>query len=275
MRFLFIIIICGIFAPSFAQDSTNNLLSESELELKAMFDRFYTVSDSINKEQLVDSILIEFNEALSLENSFTYEWEMLDKIGRISSEDQRMKVFTWHYPVDKDHYKYYGFIQLGLKKGRVEVFQLNDNLVERNRADKLDQSVENWHGKLYYSIIVNGYKRNTYYTLLGMDYNNSMSNLKTIETLIIRRNQPVFTQDLYFDGSDYRDRAVLEYSSQLAISVRYNSTLNQIVFDHLVPLHPVYSGNYEFYGPDGSYDGLEFSNGLWTIQMDVDARNLY
>jgi hypothetical protein len=275
MRILFIIIISALLIPSFAQNSTNTVLSESELELKEMFDRFYKVSDSINKEQLVDSILAEFSEALSTENSFAYEWRMLDKIGKINSEDQRMKVFTWHHHVDNEQYRYYGFIQLSLTKGRIRVFQLNDNMVDRYRHEKLDQSFENWHGKLYYSIIVNEHKRNTYYTLLGMDYNNSMSNLKTIETLTIKRNQPIFTKEMYSDGTDRKDRTVLEYSSRVAISVRYNSQLDQIVFDHLIPPHPVYSGNYEFYGPDGSYDGMEFENGIWIIRKDVDARNSY
>ena len=70
------------------------------------------------------------------------------------------------------------------------------------------------------------------------------------------------------------DRLVLEYSKQVAISVRYDELTDMITFDHLVPFHPIYERNYEFYGPDGSFDGLEFSDGIWIYQDDIDARNL-
>jgi len=33
--------------------------------------------------------------------------------------------------------------------------------------------------------------------------------------------------------------------------------MNMIIFDHLSPSKPSYTGNYQFYGPDFSYDGLE------------------
>ena len=46
-----------------------------------------------------------------------------------------------------------------------------------------------------------------------------------------------------------------------------------ITYDHLEPLHPIYRNNFEFYGPDGSIDGLEFKEGTWVYQKDIDARN--
>jgi len=70
------------------------------------------------------------------------------------------------------------------------------------------------------------------------------------------------------------DRMVFEYSSQVSMSVRYDPGLKLITCDHLEPLHPIYRNNFEFYGPDGSFDGLEFHNGAWYFQIDIDARNL-
>jgi hypothetical protein len=61
----------------------------------------------------------------------------------------------------------------------------------------------------------------------------------------------------------------------VAITLRYDPDLDLIAFDHLVPFHPVYHNNFEFYGPDGSFDGLEFSNGTWTLKEDIDARLQY
>jgi hypothetical protein len=107
-----------------------------------------------------------------------------------------------------------------------------------------------------------------------MDFNNARSHIKTIETLLIQRQKPVFTRSLFAHGTDHIDRMVLEYSSTVAISVRYEPEMKMITFDHLVPFHPIYNRNYEFYGPDGSFDGLEFRQGKWIFRSDIDARNV-
>ena len=107
-----------------------------------------------------------------------------------------------------------------------------------------------------------------------MDFNNSLSTFKSVEVMAIQRHEPHFVRSLFFNGRDKVDRLVLEYSSQVAISVRYDQSIDMIAFDHLVPTHPIYEKNFEFYGPDGSFDGLEFSGGLWNYRNDIDARNI-
>ena len=57
------------------------------------------------------------------------------------------------------------------------------------------------------------------------------------------------------------------------MSLKYNNELKMIVFDHLSPFESRYQGVYQFYGPDFSYDGLEFNKGIWRLISDVDARN--
>ncbi len=175
---------------------------------------------------------------------------------------------------DPDNYRYFGYIQVAQKKGKVRVYELVDNQKQQRNRQKLEQTIEDWYGKLYYRIIARNYKRKTYYTLLGMDFNNRLSTIKTVEVMEIQRNNPRFTQGFFFNGRDRVDRLVLEYSSQVAVSVRYESQVDMVTFDHLVPLHPIYNGNYEFYGPDGSFDGLEFSAGTWIFRKDIDVRNI-
>ena len=68
-------------------------------------------------------------------------------------------------------------------------------------------------------------------------------------------------------------RFILEYSSEIVISMRFDPRLAMIVFDHIEPFQPILKGNFRFYGPDGSYDGFTFDNGEFIYQKDVDARN--
>jgi hypothetical protein len=166
-------------------------------------------------------------------------------------------------------------MQVNIKRDQVRVFQLTDNLKPQRNVVRLDQSVENWFGKLYYQIIEEDYKRDTYYTLLGMDFNDSRSTIKTIETITLQRRSPKFENEMYLYGNTRQDRMVLEYSAQVSLSVRYDPSIRMITFGHLEPLHPIYRNNFEFYGPDGSFDGLEFKDGSWVYQRDIDARNPY
>jgi hypothetical protein len=246
---------------------------KAETRLEALFNQLY--SDSLSDvEPLMDTIRGEMEGALNMEGSMDFPWNRLDKIGIITSEDLKMRIFSWHVVDDFDHYRYYGFIQVGLKKGKIKLYELKDNGKPQRGVMKLDQKKDDWYGKLYYQVLTNHYKRKTYYTLLGMDFNNSLSTIKSVEVMAIQRNDPHFVRSLFFNGRGFVDRFVLEYSSQVAISVRYDPGTDMITFDHLVPLHPIYEKNYEFYGPDGSFNGLEFSGGHWNYHVDIDARNL-
>jgi hypothetical protein len=212
-------------------------------------------------------------EALAMDGAMEFPWSRLDRIGVILSEDGRLRIFTWHVMADPDHYQYYGYIQVNLRRDQIRIVELKDNLKPQRNLTRLEQTTEDWYGKLYYQIITETYKRNTYYTLLGLDFNDSRSTIKTIETISFQRRSPRFEQGMYLVGEVQQDRMVLEYSSQVSISVRYDPSVRMITYDHLVPLHPIYRNNYEFYGPDGSYDGLKFSDGTWVFQRDIDARN--
>lgn len=268
-----IILLLFISLSVCAQETSYLEFVKTETRLRSMFEELY--SDSLSDtEALLDSIRGQMLEALARPGSMDFPWNRLDKIGIISSEDKLIRIFTWHVMDDFDHYRYFGFVQVGLKKGKTRVYELLDNGKAQRSLFSLDQSVEDWYGKLYYQVLTNTYKRKTYYTLLGMDFNNSLSTIKTVEVIAIQRNEPHFVKSLFFNGRDKVDRLILEYSKQVAISVRYDRSIHMITFDHLVPFHPIYDKNYEFYGPDGSFDGLEFSDGYWNYRDDIDARNV-
>ncbi len=271
----FTVFFCTLLIPLVlcAQEPEYLEFVKSETRLQQLFSRLYTDSLS-DVDAVLDTIRIEMTEALSIQGSMDFPWMHLDKIGIITSEDNRLRIFTWHIMDDFDHYRYFGFIQVGMKKGKSRLYELKDNNKPQRGVMKLDQSREDWYGKLYYQVLTNQYKRKTYYTLLGMDFNSSRSIIKSVEVMTLQRNAPHFESSLFFNGRDKVDRLVLEYSSQVAISVRYDQGTDMITFDHLVPFHPIYENNFEFYGPDGSIDGLEFSGGIWNYQEDIDARNL-
>ena len=270
----FTILIPLLFAVSIqAQKPEYLTLVKSELQLQELFNQVY--SDTLSDVDIVlDSIRAVMRVALSEPGSMDFPWSGLNRIGVVGSEDRIVRVFTWHVRDDPDHYRYFGFIQVGLKKGKVRLYELKDNYKAQRGIMKLDQSIDDWYGKLYYQILTHKYKRKTYYTLLGMDFNDRRSTIKSVEVITLQRNQPRFEKELFFNGRDKVDRVVLEYTNRVSISVSYDPDMQMITYDHLVPLHPIYQNNFEFYAPDGSYSGLEFTDGLWNYHKDVDARNI-
>ena len=65
---------------------------------------------------------------------------------------------------------------------------------------------------------------------------------------------------------------MLQYSQKSSMTLNFNKQKNMIVFDHLSPVDANYSGHYEYYGPDFSYDALLFVDGKWKYQPDIDIR---
>jgi hypothetical protein len=255
------------------QDPAYMELVQKEAELNSLFERLY--SDTLSSpDPLLKQIETIMAEALVLDGAMVFPWSRLDRIGVITSDDGRLRIFTWHVVVDPDRYSYFGYIQMENRRDRIRVFQLKDNMKPQRNLQNLEQTAEDWFGKLYYQIVTEKHKRRIYYTLLGMDFNNTSSTIKTIETISLQRNKPKFEKGLFLYGNTYFDRIVLEYSAQVSMSVRYDESIGMITFDHLEPLHPIYRNNYEFYGPDGSFDGFEFNEGVWIYHKDIDARNL-
>ena len=68
---------------------------------------------------------------------------------------------------------------------------------------------------------------------------------------------------------------MFEWSSDVTMSLRFNDKRNLIIYNHLAPKPGggELSGQFQFYGPDGSYDALELNKDKWSIIEDIDIRN--
>ncbi len=189
-------------------------LVKAESHLHTLFNTLY--SDSLTAaEPLIEEILSIMTGALAMPGAMEYPWSRLDRIGVKTSEDGLIRIFTWHVMDDPDTYRYFGYIQLAQKRGEVSLFPLMDNFRPQRGVYRLEQSAEDWYGKLCYGIITSSVKRKTYYTLLGMDFNNSRSNMKFVEMMVIQRNKPQFVRNSFSNGKDVVDRVVLEYSNYI------------------------------------------------------------
>ena len=257
------------------QESDTVFLKQNEIWLRDAFEKIYNNPYYLPMDSLNNEIISRFEKALSTRESFSYPWNELKAIGKIRSEDNKLNIFTWHIEKNINEYEYYGFIQtIDYKNDSiVRLYFLNDKSGSLKNPETLALNDKKWFGALYYGIHTFVYNRNTYYALFGYDFNNYASRKKLIEILTFTHdNEPEFEGDFHTEF-DRLKRIIFEYSSQVVMTVRYDDKMKMIIMDHLAPFEPIFTNNYRFYSPDGTYDGITFQKGEFFLEHDIDARN--
>lgn len=257
-----------------SNNQVNNELSYYEDSLNHYFTLILTERDDLKKEELNKKILYFFRIALDQESSFLFTFEKLKNVGIIYSPDNKLRIINWNLPYNDRTHKYFGFIQYHKSKREVLTYELNDKSDEINTPEFAILKHDNWYGALYYKIVVNKYRNNVYYTLLGADLNDLLTKKKIIEILYFdNKDFPVFGKQVFKNRNLPVSRVIFEFNAQSNMVLTYDEDKLMIIHDHLSPSRPSLKGRYEFYGPDFSYDGLKFERGIWNTYPDIDVRN--
>ena len=248
-------------------------LTKMEDSIQELFAKIILAKNDIEKLNYNSKLEEIFAELLNKNSSFDYPLNKLKHVSKLSSDDGLLRVITWNIPYTNGIYKYFGFVQLKSKNNSSKVFKLNDHSAKITEAQTKILDYTNWYGALYYKILSNTYKNKTYYTLLGWDGNDNFTNKKIIDILIIKRKKIQFGAPIIKEGDITYTRSIFEYAKQAKMMLRYDEKQKMIVFDHLAPSLKKFKGQYLYYGPDLSQDGLEFIEGFWVLQANLDLRN--
>lgn len=258
----------------YASTGMQNELKVYEDSLKYYFTLLANETKDENKIIYNNHIISYFEKVLKNEDSFYYPFYALKNIGVIQSDDYKLRIITWNLPYNDRTHKYFGFIQYKKSKRSYQLYELNDNSDKIKNPEFAVLSNKNWYGALYYKIITNKYRGRVYYTLLGADLNNLLSKKKIIDILYFDKNDsPVFGDKVFKNKNNSVLRIIFEFNGQANMTLTYDEEREMIIYDHLSPSKPSLTGEYEFYGPDFSYDGLKFERGIWNAYLDIDVRN--
>lgn len=239
-----------------------------------------------DREEAATQFKSKFKKALEQNNSYIFNFDSLENVSKAFSEDGKLKVYTWLMPLGDGTFRYFGYVQTNMDKNNfIQVFELSDPAYDEIKPDRsrLEQkrwsmqqyNYRNWVGCLYYKCITTKYKKKTYYTLLGWEGYNNLATRKIIEPLLASSKG-----DLKFGDSRFKDenrgqrRVIFEYAEQASMSLKYYPESQEIIFDHLSPPEPQLKGQYQFYGPDFTYDTYYFEKGKWIYKKEVTPRNL-
>jgi hypothetical protein len=222
--------------------------------------------------------------ALISDKSFDYPFDSLITIARLMPDDKRFRIFNWNLKKDDGTYEYFGIIQAWSKKEKKYIlYPLKDNSDKITNPEMQLLEPLNWYGAHYYKIIYNKYGGKKYYTLLGWDGNNTLSQKKIIDVITFNSNdKPVFGASVFKYNKKIQKRIIFEYNASVSMSLKYDKQFlikgkkkrAMIIYDRLSPQDANLVGMYEYYYPETNiYDGLIFKNGRWLQLKDIDARN--
>ena len=213
------------------QDLNGHSLTQIEDSLSILIQKVASNNSSAVKEEANNNFLTLFRSALNKEDAFEYPFDSLKNIGKIKSNDGKLRIFTWNLPYSGGFQKYFGFILYKNDKKNTLVFELDDNRKSLTDPIKEIMGKHNWMGALYYSVLEHTLQNKTYYTLLGFDFNSLFSSKKIVEVLSFGSdNEPIFGANIFKVDNDFIARVVFEFSARATMTLRYIPDSQTIVF---------------------------------------------
>jgi hypothetical protein len=270
------------FAQLSEQDNT--LYSSFEDSLNKIQQRVFFSKKESNRFSANKDFLNYWNQVLSDEKSFLYPFDSLKEISRLVSPDKKFRIITWNINKEDGSHAFFGFIQLNhskvIKKSlfkksiqtEYKYYQLTDKSGAVKTPENYIGDPTKWFGMLYYEIIQSD---DDYYTLLAWDGNDKLTQRKFIDILYFKEDgTPVFGKDVFSYPGKFAKRIMFEYASEVSMSLKYNKNRKQLIFSHLAPKVPdaTLENQFQYYGPDGSFDALNIKKGKWIYEPAIDIR---
>ena len=194
-------------------------------------------------------------------------------LGQLASEDGVIRMLCWNLVMQNDDYQYHCVMRHKPEKKIVFVTVFQDNS-DWKRIDRKPIRPNKWYGALYYKILANRYRGKTNYTILGWDGKDNITNRKVVDVISIQGKSVILGSSIFKNEKELPvHRLIYEYANDVSMALNFDAKEKMIVMDHLAPEDSRFEGQYQFYGPDFSYDALKFKKGAWIFERDVFAKN--
>ncbi|MCL2073598.1 MAG: hypothetical protein FWH18_06745 [Marinilabiliaceae bacterium] len=252
-------------------------LDVPDIQIKLLFSKLKECRIDSEKVEISRQIWENLQNLLENKELFDNKFSDFDPLSTIISDDKKVKFCTWNIVSELGEHSFFGGLAINAASKPV-VYKLND---ERGEIKNLEQQIltpEKWYGSIYYEIIVNKVKNETFYTLIGFNGNDAFTQIKLIDVLTFTEGgnyNPKFGAQIFSDEYKNNRRVIFEYSKKSAMMLRFDTKLKMIVMDNLAPSDPFFQNDFRYYGPDFSHNGMKFEKGKWVYFSDIDLRNPY
>ena len=279
-----------------AQDKAR--MAAHQQRLSQLLERVATASTDneryLSSEEAVDAL----RDALDEPGSERWHWTLPRSASVLTSPDGRLRLFTWAVVRDNGEFECFGIVQF--YNERTEAFEhevlhdKSENIM--NREESL-LSPDNWLGAIYQDIIQTTAGDRTYYTLLGWNGVDNLTDRRIIEPVIMRAGVPQFGAPVFRRERNLR-RVVLEYRGDAAVQMAWDEqTVQQvtrervkvngryrtvekskeykekvIIFDEVTPQIEGMEGLFQYYIPSGLELAYAWVDGKWELRHGAQGR---
>ena len=237
---------------------------------------FGVMRNGEDSEKQVASLKLEalFSEYYSNIDHFDHELDSIPFLGQLSSWDGVIRMLCWNLALENGDFQYHCIMRHRPTKETVAITIFQDNGSDWERMERKAVRPNDWYGALYYNLLANRYRGKTYYTILGWDGKDNITNRKVVDVITLQGRSVILGASIFKDDKERpTNRLIYEYANDVSMALNYDEKEKMVIMDHLAPEDSRFEGQYQFYGPDFSYDALEFKKGEWILITDVFAKN--
>ncbi|MCQ2226318.1 MAG: hypothetical protein MJZ01_00205 [Bacteroidales bacterium] len=210
----------------------------------------------------------------STDEALTLDVSTLPRLYSVTSADNKVRVLTYMSVMPDMTSHCYGLAIKRRENGEIDIFDLTDMSDEMKNPERSKLQNSKWYGAVYYEMIETKFNKTTYYTLLGFKSNDGLVKTRVIDVLWFNGKKCMFGAPIFEHEKATYCRRVFRYSAGANMMLRYSEKGKSLIFDHLSPSNSMFIGEYEFYGPDFSYESYLRTSKCWQYKDDVD-NNLY
>lgn len=263
MTRLFLSLFTVVCFLSSLQSQTDFNTIEEELAYHA--DIMVNATVAAHRFKAADLFEEQFVTMLNTPGSYAHEFASLKWISKVSSDDQKFRIFSWIVADDDVVSKTYGYIQF--LDGKVVTLNDSGDITADLEYEQNDPST--WFGALYYQIMPFTNAGKTDYILFGYRQFAKYDKVKVLDVLSIEGDEVTFGKELFIreiEGSrdDVKTRLIITYSADSNVTLNYNENMGMIVHDHLISRMGRIEGQGPTQVPDGSFVGYRQEVDSWV-----------
>ena len=210
----------------------SQIVSDYETRLTHLFQAIKTADTDTVRLQYNDSVKALFSKTLEMKESFIFPFDSLTYVGKITSDDAKLRLYTWNVVTDSG-LVFNGFLQ----KLSGEVIPLKQSETAYKPTTKQVVLANNWYGALYYRAVAYKYKKQTVYMLVGWSQCDERTQYKVLDVLsfdefgVARFGMPI----LFDEEKQSFTRAVFEYDAHIVMFLDYEPSPKRLLFAPLSP----------------------------------------
>ena len=300
MRRLIATMLLATMAMAAVQAQDKAVMAQHQKRLASLLELAATAPTDNERYLASEQAVGELTAALDEEGSERWKWQLPTVASVLTSPDGQLRIFTWAVVRDNGEFECFGAVQF--YNDREEEYQyllLNDKSEDIMNREESVLSASNWFGAVYQDIIQTSHAGKTYYTLLGWNGVDNLTERKIIEPVVLRGGVPQFGAPLFRRERNLR-RVVLEYRNDAMVNLSYEEQFveevqrdrvkvkgsnryrtvekrkqhkeKMIIFDEVEPQIAGMEGLFQYYVPSGLELAYAFVDGKWELRNGAQGR---